>query len=152
MSLLFLSAFACIISFFPLSIPNLIDFSYFFQNFIKIWSSFMCKKGKIVHPFFYLSFALHEQFLCLSIPSCYQIFYLFSFQLEKLSQYISFCFLFFSLSLSYIYIYIYCHPQTDRFIVSQFISLARHARCFKLGLKPGWLYRSRGFCHTAIPE
>ena len=36
----------------------------------------------------------------------------------------------------YIYIYIYCHPQTDYFVVSQLISVDKHARRFKLGLKP----------------
>ena len=42
----------------------------------------------------------------------------------------------------YIYIYIIyiCHPQTDCFVVSQFFSVARHVRCFKLGLKPTQLY------------
>ena len=35
----------------------------------------------------------------------------------------------------YIYIYTYCHPQTD--------CVAKHARCFKLGSKPGWLCISR---------
>ena len=53
-----------------------------------------------------------------------------------------------SLSLSlYIYIYIYmcvcacvcvcvcCHPQTDCFVVSQFIRMAKHTGRFKLGLK-----------------
>ena len=37
----------------------------------------------------------------------------------------------------YIYIYIYCHPQTDCFVVSQIFSVARSAKCFKLGSKPG---------------
>ena len=40
----------------------------------------------------------------------------------------------------YIYIYIYNHPHTDCFIVSQLISVARHAECFKLGLNPDQLY------------
>ena len=40
----------------------------------------------------------------------------------------------------YIYIYILCHPQTVS--VSQLISMARHARCLKLGSKPGQLYVS----------
>ena len=40
----------------------------------------------------------------------------------------------------YIYIYIYCHPQADSFVVSQLISVARHAGHFKLGLKPAQLY------------
>ena len=31
-------------------------------------------------------------------------------------------------------LYVYCHSQTDCF-VSQFFSVARHVRCFKLGLK-----------------
>ena len=43
----------------------------------------------------------------------------------------------------YIYIYILCHPQTDCFVVSQLFSMARHARGFKLGSKPGWLYVSQ---------
>ena len=29
--------------------------------------------------------------------------------------------------------YIYCHPLTDGFIISQLISMATHAKCFKLG-------------------
>ena len=33
-----------------------------------------------------------------------------------------------------------CHPQTDCFIVSQPISVARHATCFQLGLKPACFY------------
>ena len=37
------------------------------------------------------------------------------------------------------YIYIYCNPQTDCFVVSQLISVVRHAGCFKLGLKPAQL-------------
>ena len=36
----------------------------------------------------------------------------------------------------HIYIYIYSHPQRDCFVVSQLISVARHAGHFKLGLKP----------------
>ena len=36
--------------------------------------------------------------------------------------------------------HIYCHPQTDRFVVSQFISVARNAGRFKLGSKPAQLY------------
>ena len=49
------------------------------------------------------------------------------------------------LLLVYIYIYIYIciyiyHQQTGSFVVSKLFSLARHARCFKLGSKPGWLY------------
>ena len=43
-------------------------------------------------------------------------------------------------NLVYIYIYIYCHPQTDCFVVSQHKSVARHARCVKLGLKSDQLY------------
>ena len=37
---------------------------------------------------------------------------------------------------SYIYIYI-CYPQTDCFSKSQIFRVVRHARCFKLGSKPG---------------
>ena len=33
----------------------------------------------------------------------------------------------------YIYIYIYCNPQTDGFVVSQHISVARHVGRLKLG-------------------
>ena len=60
-----------------------------------------------------------------------------------------------SLSLSlyiyiYIYIYIYSHPQTESFVVSEFISVARCGRCFKLGLKPSWYYASWISYHTAI--
>ena len=40
----------------------------------------------------------------------------------------------------YIYIYIYCHPQIDCFVVSQLFSVARHAGCFKVKLKPAQLY------------
>ena len=40
----------------------------------------------------------------------------------------------------YIYIYIYCHPQTNRFVVSQLFSVARHIGRLKLGLKPDQLY------------
>ena len=36
--------------------------------------------------------------------------------------------------------YIHCHPQTDCFVQSQLLSVARNTRCFKLGLKPDWLY------------
>ena len=43
----------------------------------------------------------------------------------------------------YIYIYIYYHPQTDCFVVSQFISVAKYAKDFKMGWKPGWLYASQ---------
>ena len=39
----------------------------------------------------------------------------------------------------YIYIYIYSHPQKDCFVVSHLFSVARHARCLKLGSKRGWL-------------
>ena len=35
----------------------------------------------------------------------------------------------------YIYTYIYSHPQTDFFIISQLLSVARHVGRFKLGLK-----------------
>ena len=40
----------------------------------------------------------------------------------------------------YIYIYIYCHPQTDRFVVSQLFSVARQVGYLKLGSKPSQLY------------
>ena len=40
----------------------------------------------------------------------------------------------------YIYIYICCHPQTDCFVVSQLIKMARRIGRFKLGLKPAQLY------------
>ena len=40
-------------------------------------------------------------------------------------------------------IYIYCHQQTDCFVVSQLFSVARHARCLKLGSKFCRLYVSR---------
>ena len=40
------------------------------------------------------------------------------------------------------------HRQT--FVESQFFSVAKHARCFKLRLKPGWLYVSRIFYPRAI--
>ena len=43
----------------------------------------------------------------------------------------------------YIYIYIYCHPRNDCFIVSQLFIVARHIRCFKVRLKPGWLCINR---------
>ena len=36
----------------------------------------------------------------------------------------------------------YCHPQTDCFFVSQLFHVARHMRCFKLGLKTDWFYSS----------
>ena len=39
-----------------------------------------------------------------------------------------------------LYIYIYCHPQTDCFVLSQLISVARHVGRFKLGLKPAQFY------------
>ena len=39
------------------------------------------------------------------------------------------------------HMFVYCHPQTD-FIMSQIISLARHAKCLKLGSKAGQLYVS----------
>ena len=38
--------------------------------------------------------------------------------------------------------YGYSHPQTDCFVVSQLISVTRHMRCLKLGLKPGQVYIS----------
>ena len=38
---------------------------------------------------------------------------------------------------------IYCHPQTDRFVVSQLFSVARHVRRSKLGSKPALLYVRR---------
>ena len=50
----------------------------------------------------------------------------------------------------YIYIYMHCHPQTNCFVISQLISMARHARCFKPGSKLGWLYTSRISYRTAI--
>ena len=40
----------------------------------------------------------------------------------------------------YIYIYIYCHAWTNSFLVSQLFIEARHARCFKLRSKTGWLF------------
>ena len=43
----------------------------------------------------------------------------------------------------YIYIYIYSHPHIECFVVLQVFSVARHARCLKLGSKPGWLYVHR---------
>ena len=53
---------------------------------------------------------------------------------------------FFLMKYIYIYIYIYCHPQTDCFVISQLFSVARHTRCFKLGLET-WLtlYRMDNF-------
>ena len=50
----------------------------------------------------------------------------------------------------YIYIYIYIHPQTDSFVISQYISVARHEKCFKLGSKCRWLYASRLSYRRAI--
>ena len=41
---------------------------------------------------------------------------------------------------SLLYIYIYSHPQTCCLVVSQLISVARHAERFKLGSKPAQLY------------
>ena len=38
---------------------------------------------------------------------------------------------------------IYCHPQTDCFVESHLISVARRVRCLELGSKPGWLYDSQ---------
>ena len=46
---------------------------------------------------------------------------------------------------SYICMYISCQPQTDCFVEIQSFSVARHAKCFKLGSKPTWLYVSRIF-------
>ena len=40
----------------------------------------------------------------------------------------------------YIYIYIYCHPLTDRFVLSELFSVARHVRRSKPGSKPIQLY------------
>ena len=40
----------------------------------------------------------------------------------------------------YIYIYIYCHPWMNCFVVSKIFKVAKHTRCFKLGLKPRWFY------------
>ena len=39
----------------------------------------------------------------------------------------------------YIYIYIYILPQTDCFIASQSVLVARYTGCFKLGSKPAQL-------------
>ena len=52
----------------------------------------------------------------------------------------------------HIYIYIYTYPQIDCLIVSQLISMARHARHFKLGSKPGWLYASRISATSALAK
>ena len=38
------------------------------------------------------------------------------------------------------YIYIYSHPQADCFVVSQLFTVAWHARRFKLGSKPTYVY------------
>ena len=38
------------------------------------------------------------------------------------------------------YIYIYCHSQTDCFVVSHLLSVARHVGRLKLGSKPAQLY------------
>ena len=46
-----------------------------------------------------------------------------------------------------IYIYTYSHSQSDCLVVSQLISGTRHARCLKLGSKPGQLYVSRIKCN-----
>ena len=43
----------------------------------------------------------------------------------------------------YIYIYILCHPQADCFVVPQLFRVVQPARCFKLRLKPGWLWVSQ---------
>ena len=40
----------------------------------------------------------------------------------------------------YIYICLYCHPQIDCFVVSQFISVARHVGRLKLESKPAQIY------------
>ena len=50
----------------------------------------------------------------------------------------------------YMFIYIYSHSSTDSFFVSQLISVARHARCFKLESKPDWLDASRISYRTLI--
>ena len=38
--------------------------------------------------------------------------------------------------ISYIYIYIYSNPQTDFFVITQLLSVARQTGHFKLGLNP----------------
>ena len=38
---------------------------------------------------------------------------------------------------------VYCQSQTDCFFILQLFSVAGHARYFKLGSKPGWLYVNR---------
>ena len=43
---------------------------------------------------------------------------------------------------------IYILSSTDCFIVSQLFSVARPARCFRLGLKPGWHY----VCRISYPK
>ena len=45
---------------------------------------------------------------------------------------------------------IYSHPKTDCFVVSQIISVARHARCFKQRSKPGQLDNRRTPYDAAI--
>ena len=46
---------------------------------------------------------------------------------------------------------IYTLSSTDDcFIVSQLFSVAKHTRCFKLGLKPGWFYISQISYSSAI--
>ena len=42
------------------------------------------------------------------------------------------------------------NQTTDSFVVSQLISMARHAKCFKLGSKTGWLYASQIPYHRDI--
>ena len=50
-------------------------------------------------------------------------------------------YLFFWYFCVYIYIYIYILSSTVRlFVISQLLSVARHAKCFKQGSKPSWLY------------
>ena len=57
---------------------------------------------------------------------------------------------------SYMYIYmcmcVYCHWQTDCFVESKHVNVARHARCLKLGSKHGWLYASQIFYRTATKK
>ena len=57
----------------------------------------------------------------------------------------------------YIYIYIYSHPQTDCFVVSQFLSVTRHTRRFMLESKLGWFLRQSDilpdtYCHLGVSE
>ena len=45
---------------------------------------------------------------------------------------------------------IYYHTLTDCFVESQLFTMARHTRCVKLGLKPGWLYASQIYLYIYI--